>query len=114
MIEKAKALNIWQKEVGNKEYAYDFSGRKIKQSDYLEQNQVGWVITQLRPLEKGGKDNDGNTIIMHHRTKEEKANKYPQFMIEDRQFQIQYDEKGDFYYVERIIDEDDDDDEGII
>lgn len=113
-MEQNKALALWQVEMGNKEYAYDFSGRKMKQSDYLLDNQVGWVVTYLRPLNQGGKDDDGNIIIMHHRSAEEKGQKFPQFMTNDKQFVIRYDEKGDFYYVERIIDEDDDDDESLI
>ncbi|MGD9605595.1 MAG: hypothetical protein AB7V00_05555 [Bacilli bacterium] len=114
MIEEAKALAIWHKEIGNKEYAYDFSGRKIKQSDYLKNNQVGWVVSYLRPLNQGGKDNDGNVIIMHHRTAEEKGQKFPDFSIEDRQYHIEYDSKGDYYYVEKVIDTDDDDEESLI
>ena len=39
-------------EYGNKKYAYDFTGKKIKQTEY-QQNQVGWVITYMKPLELG-------------------------------------------------------------
>ena len=56
--------------MGDKEYSYDFTGRKIKRSDYLVKNQVGWVVSTPKPLELG-KDDMGNIIIMHHRTLEE-------------------------------------------
>ena len=30
MLDKKDAFKIWEMEMGNKEYAHDFSGRKIK------------------------------------------------------------------------------------
>lgn len=111
MIEKNEALKIWLSEIGDKEYSYDFTGRKIKQDDYMEKNQVGWVITYLRPLNQGGTKNSGNVIIMHHRTAEERGSAYPEFAIDNQQYLIHHDEKGDFYYIEKVISEDDDDDE---
>jgi len=112
MINKTDALQLWQHEMGDKDYAYDFTGKKIKQSDYLENNQVGWVITYLKPLELGGPNNISNKIIMHHRTYEERGQSYPKFSIDNDEYVVQYDQKGDFYYIERIFDEDEDD-EGV-
>ena len=57
-MNKEEALKLWEKEIGIKEYCYDFAGRKIKKSDYLEKNQVGWVIGFIKPLELGGKNYD--------------------------------------------------------
>lgn len=102
-MNKKKALELWGKEVGSKDYSYDFAGRKIKKDDFLLKNQVGWVIGYIRPLELGGKDYDGNTIIMHHTTNEEKGNFYPEFETLNKKFVIKYDDVEDFYYIERII-----------
>lgn len=102
-MNKSDALKLWNKEIGNKEYCYDFAGRKIKRDDYLEKNQVGWVIGFIKPIELGGKDYDGNTIIMHHTTNEEKGNNYPEFETLNKKFIIKYDEVEDFYYIEKII-----------
>jgi len=113
-MDKAQALTIWQKEIGNKEYTHDFAGRKIKQSDYLESNQVGWLVSYLHPLNQGGKNNDGNIIIMHHRTAEEKGEQFPDFSANNRQYHIEYNRKDDYYYVERVMDSDDDDEESLI
>lgn len=110
MFNNEEALKLWLSEMGDKEYAYDFAGRKIKRDDYLVENQVGWIITFLKPLELGGANNIGNTIIMHHRTFEEKGLDYPKFMAHNNEFLVQYDKKGDFYYVEKILDDDEDDD----
>lgn len=106
-MNKQLALKLWDKEIGQKEYSYDFAGRKIKRSDYMVNNQVGWVIGFIRPLELGGTDYDGNTLIMHHTTFEEKGNSYPEFEMLNKKFIIKYDEAEDFYFIERIITSDD-------
>ena len=41
MMSKDEAIKLWQNEMGDKEYAYDFTGKKIKRSDYLVKNQDG-------------------------------------------------------------------------
>lgn len=105
-MNKEEALKLWEKEIGIKEYCYDFAGRKIKKSDYLENNQVGWVIGFIKPLELGGKNYDGNTIIMHHTTNEEKGICYPEFETLNKKFIIKYDEQEDFYFIEKIISSD--------
>lgn len=107
-MNKDEALKMWLDEIGDVEYSYDFSGKKIKQSDYLETNQVGWVVTYIKPLELGGPQNKNNSIIMHHRTLDEKGLNYPKFTIVDKAYQVIYDEREDFYYIERIINEDED------
>lgn len=112
MIIKSKdeAMELWLHEMGDKEYSYDFTGRKIKRSDYLVNNQVGWVISYLKPLELGGTDNIGNIIIMHHHTYEEKGMQFPKLVIDDIEYMIHYSKKDDYYYIEKIISDDDDDD----
>lgn len=109
MKNKIEAMKIWEHEMGDKEYSYDFTGRKIKRDDYLENNQVGWVISYLKPLELGGSDNIGNIIIMHHQTLEAKGMQYPRVIIEDQEFMIHYSKKDDFYYIEKLISDDEDD-----
>ena len=106
MISKERALKLWKLEMADKEYAYDFSGKKIKKSDYLENNRVGWVVAYVRPLECGGQDNDNNTVIMHHETFEERNNQYPKFKIIKDEYEATYDEKNDFYYIEKVLADD--------
>lgn len=109
-MKKEIALQVWADEIGNQEYAYDFSGRKIKREDYGVKNQVGWVIAPIKPFELGGPNDKNNLMIMHHQTYEEKGNNYPIFEIINKKYIIQYDEKDDFYYIEQIIEDDDEDD----
>ena len=100
-MKKSDALKLWMLAFNDKEYAYDFAGRKIKRDDYEEKNQVVWVVGYMKPLELGGEDNDGNTIIMHHNTLEEKGQNYPSFECLNKKFIVKYDEKEDFYYIEK-------------
>ena len=98
---KKEALKIWDFEMGNKEYAYDFAFRKIKRSEYGEDNSVGWVIGNLKPLSLGGKDDDGNRCIMHHNTFSDKGDNYPDFTVLEKKYKVCYDEKNDYYYIEK-------------
>lgn len=107
-MNKEEALKLWQDEIGDYTYSYDFSGKKIKRDDYLVKNEVGWVIGFIRPLELGGKIDKGNIMIMHHRTHEEKGLNYPEFTIDHKSFRVQYEPKDDFYYIEEILDDEDD------
>ena len=100
-MDKKEALKIWEHEFGSLEYAYDITGRKIKRDDYMVNNQVGWVVAYMRPLSKGGKMDDGNTIILHHHTAYEKGENYPIFTVDCVEYSIQYDETDDFYYIEK-------------
>lgn len=101
MIDKKEALKFWESEFGTKEYGYDFSGKKIKKDDYLLENQVGWIVGYIKPLEIGGEDNAGNLIIMHHRTLNEKGLSYPKFSINDVEYTAKYNEKSDYHYIEK-------------
>ncbi len=100
---KQEALKIWLHEFGDVDFAYDFTGRKIKRSDYLVENQVGWVVSYVRPLELGGNTDEGNTIILNHNTAYEKASNYPEFEVVGKRYRICYDEVDDFYYIEKIL-----------
>lgn len=108
MFDRKDALKIWELEMGNKEYAYDFSGKRIKRSDYNVDNQVGWVVGYIKPIEVGGPTHIGNIIIMHYRTSEEKGIEYPKFKIIDTEYEALYDEKNDSYYIEKVYNDDDD------
>lgn len=103
-----KALELWRDEIGDKEYSYDFSGKKIKRDDYNVKNEVGWVVGYVRPLELGGNESKGNIMIMHHRTLDEKGLNYPDFNIGHSRYTCLYDPKYDYYYIEEVLDDEDD------
>lgn len=104
---RAEALKIWFHEYGDKDYANDIVGRKIKRDDYLVENQVGWVVTYMRPLAAGGTNDEGNTIILHHHTASEKGDSYPIFYVDSKKYEVKYDEKEDFYFIETLDERDD-------
>lgn len=106
-MDRSEALQIWLDEIGDHEYSYDFSGRKIKRDEYMVDNQVGWIITFIKPLALGGQNNKGNIIIMNHNTWEQKGNQYPEFTIDHKKYIAQYDVKDDFHYIEEILAEED-------
>lgn len=105
---KEEAFEIWENEIGKPTYAYDFSGRKIKKTEYGEKNQVGWEIGFIKPLEFGGKVEENNFVIMHYHTLEEKGLNYPNFTVEHNKYKIVHDEEEDFDYIEEILYEEDD------
>lgn len=104
-----QAYKIWDLEIGTQEYGYDFSGKKIKKEEYGKPNEVGWIIAHIKPEKLGGPDNDGNIMIMHHRTLAEKGFNYPEFAIDHKRYRVCHEEKKDYYYIEEIVDEDEDD-----
>ncbi len=106
-MDKNEALKIWEHEYGDHVYAHDVIGRKIKRSDYMVDNQVGWVVTYMRPLNKGGTKDEGNTIILHHHTAFEKGDRYPEFFVDSIKYAVKYEEDGDFYYIESSEERDD-------
>lgn len=100
-MNKEEALKIWIREFGDIEYAHDFTGRKIKREDYQMQNQVGWVVAYMKPLSLGGVKNEDNEMIVHHITAYEKSDNYPDFEVVGVKYHVGYDEKHDFYFIEK-------------
>lgn len=110
-MDRSEALKIWEHEFGDQEYAYDFAGRKIKRDDYGVKNQVGWVVGYMRPLSKNGTTDLGNIIIMHHHTESEKGDSYPTFTVEEVEYVVHHEAKGDYYFIEKAKDDYDDDED---
>ena len=52
---REEALELWKNEMGEKEYAYDFSGKKIKRSDYLEKTKLAGLSLIFALWRKGEK-----------------------------------------------------------
>lgn len=100
---KEQALKIWIDEFGDVDYAHDFTGRKVKRDDYLVENQVGWVVSYIKPLSLGGMKNSENIIILNHITAYEKADNFPDFEVVGIKYTIKYDQNEDFYYIEKVI-----------
>lgn len=101
---KEQALRIWEREFGDVDYAHDFTGRKIKRADYEVENQVGWVVSYVKPLALGGPQNVDNEIIMHRISELEKGKNYPDFEVVGVKYRACHDKKDDYYYIEKVMD----------
>jgi len=101
-VTKQEALKIWEREFGSVDYAHDFTGRKIKKEDYGLENQVGWVVSYMKPISLGGLQNEDNEMIVHHITNYEKGENYPDFEVVGIKYHVGHDEKLDFYFIEKI------------
>ena len=93
-MKKEDALKVWLHEFGDVDYAHD----------YLVENQVGWVVSYIKPISLGGPDNTDNMIILNHNTAYEKAENYPDFEVVGVKYTIKYDSADDFYYIEKVLD----------
>lgn len=102
-MNKEEALQIWLREFGDVDYAHDFTGRKIKRDDYNLENQVGWQVAYMKPLSLGGPKNEDNEMIVHHITAYEKGDKYPEFEVIGVKYRVGYDDKLNFYYIEKEV-----------
>ena len=61
MINKELALKLWKLEMADKEYAYDFSGKKIKKEEYLNAMRVSvYSDKQIKALLKSALTTDIN------------------------------------------------------
>ena len=100
-MDKRQALNFWFQEYGDQAYAYDFVGRKIERSEYMEESATGWVVTYLRPLAQAGPADDTNAVIFHYLTEAEKGDNYPEFTANEMPYRVAYQGQDGYYFLER-------------
>ena len=87
---KYNTIEVWNKVFGNKTEVYDYAGRLIKKSACGNpRSQFFPTIDHIRPLSKGGSDILENIIICHHDTNEEKADKFPHWKANGKQFRAE-------------------------
>lgn len=83
------ALRLWNKRFGKKIKAFDFAGREIAKSAYNDRNSnFGWNVDHILPESKGGVTADYNLEIVHIKTNDEKADKFPGFVANGKNFTI--------------------------
>ncbi|QJB71009.1 hypothetical protein [Mycoplasma sp. 1654_15] len=79
---------IWRKYFDNCELAFDFSGRKMKFSDFEnEDSDFSWTLDFMRAQKLNGPENELNIIPVHIKTKKEKADNI-NFLANGRFFQV--------------------------
>ena len=89
-LNKETAIRLWVQQFGKKQKAVDFSGREIAKAAYNDRNSnYGWNVDHILPLSRGGKTADYNLICCHILTNDEKADKFPCFKANAKEFEIQ-------------------------
>ncbi len=89
-LNKETAIRLWVQQFGKRQKAIDFSGREIAKAAYNDRNSnYGWNVDHILPLSRGGKTADHNLICCHILTNDEKADKFPCFKANTKEFEIQ-------------------------
>jgi len=89
-LNKETANRLWVKQFGKRQKAFDFAGREIAKASYNDRNSnFGWNVDHILPESKGGKTADHNLICCSIKTNDEKADRFPAFKANGKQFEIQ-------------------------
>ena len=112
-LNKETASRLWVKQFGKKQKAVDFSGRTIARAAYNDRNsEYGWNVDHILPESRGGKTADHNLICCHILTNDEKADKFPCFKANGKEFEIQ-NRQNHYEIIARSDEEDDPQEEAI-
>lgn len=88
-LNRETAMRLWNKFFGKSTKVTDFSGRTIVKGAYNDRNSdFGWNVDHILPQSKGGKTNDFNLVCCHILTNDEKADKFPTFKANGKNFEI--------------------------
>ena len=88
-INRETAMKLWEKSYGKATEANDFAGRKMNKAAYDQRgSKYGWNLDHILPKSRGGKDTESNLICCHILTNDEKADKFPCFTANGKQFEI--------------------------
>lgn len=89
-LNKETANRLWVQQFGKRQKTMDFSGREIAKAAYNDRNSAyGWNVDHILPQSRGGKTADYNLICCHILTNDEKADRFPCFKANEKQFEIQ-------------------------
>ncbi|MBE7027150.1 MAG: HNH endonuclease, partial [Ruminococcaceae bacterium] len=112
-LNKETASRLWVKQFGKKQKAVDFSGRTIARAAYNDRNsEYSWNVDHILPESRGGKTADHNLICCHILTNDEKADKFPCFKANGKEFEIQ-NRQNHYEIIARSDEEDDPQEEAI-
>ncbi|MBR4053740.1 MAG: HNH endonuclease [Clostridia bacterium] len=112
-LNKETASRLWVKQFGKKQKAVDFSGRTIARAAYNDRNsEYGWNVDHILPESRGGKTADHNLICCHILTNDEKADKFPCFKANGKEFEIQ-NRQNHYEIIARSAEKDDPQEEAI-
>lgn len=88
-INRETAMQLWEKSYGKETRVNDFAGREMDKGAYDQRgSKYGWNLDHILPKSQGGKDTESNLICTHILTNDEKADKFPCFIANGKQFEI--------------------------
>ena len=88
-INRENAMRLWKQRYGKATRVKDFAGREMDKGAYDQRgSEFGWNLDHILPKSRGGKDTESNLICTHILTNDEKADKYPVFTANKKQFEI--------------------------
>ncbi len=73
MIDRRKAMIVWENEFGDRTTAHDACGRMIYKSEYGNETTHGWEVDHIKPVSLGGTDAYGNLQPLHWSSNRQKA-----------------------------------------
>lgn len=112
-LNKETASRLWVQQFGKKQKAIDFAGREIAKAAYNDRNSnFGWNVDHILPRSRGGKTADHNLICCHILTNDEKADKFPCFKANAKEFEIQK-RQNHYEIVAKTSDQKEEEDEAI-
>lgn len=112
-INKETANRLWVQQFGKRQKAIDFSGREIAKAAYNDRNSdYGWNVDHILPQSRGGKTVDYNLICCHILTNGEKADKFPCFKANSKEFKIQR-RQNHYEIVARVAEQNEEDNETV-
>ena len=89
VINHETAMSLWSKRYGKASRVIDFAGREMLKAAYNDRNSdYGWNLDHILPQSKGGKTTESNLVCCHILTNDEKADKFPCFTANGKQFVI--------------------------
>lgn len=82
-------MRLWDKSFGRETKVTDFAGREMAKGAYNDRNsKYGWNVDHILPVSRGGKTADYNLVCCNIETNDEKADKFPCFTANGRNFEI--------------------------
>ena len=82
-------MRLWDKSFGRETKVTDFAGREMAKGAYNDRNsKYGWNVDHILPVSRGGKTADYNLVCCSIETNDEKADKFPCFTANGRNFEI--------------------------
>lgn len=88
-LSRESAMRLWSNAFGKEMKVTDFAGRvMVKNAYHNGASEFGWDIVPVFPQDGNGSETESSVICCHIKTSEEKAENYPVFRANEKDFEI--------------------------